>query len=442
MPGSNDFFRLFFRSLVIYHIIENSFISCVVQGLRFFAATENTLLAPKNGFTARSLDDGCIGSDLLYVNILQPVKRLGKHTSRRARQTVFNAVTTPQSELGYQSTPSASNTGSTKNERSKDDLSLEDASSNDFTSGVQNTTSFQRMPSLNTSSVSSRQKQRSQVAYQPKPLGKWEFNQGNYVLRPSAFNNDPTESQPKAVLHFLGGAMIGAGKCLELITDHSPLLPLAFFLTKKKYFFCCCCWLVTCFFNLPFVMLIFQILINAYIAPQIAYRYLLERLARENYLIVTTPFSLSFNHLQTCDDVIEKFERVAPTLAQQYGPIPVIGVGHSLGGLLQVLITSLFPDTPRAGNIIMSFNNKGVKESVPLFEELVTPLFVSLADENSGLAALFNALSRNTSKNDTDVTSSRTDIMGSKTDGSRKIGKSSVDGLNLILSLARTGMVN
>jgi hypothetical protein len=167
----------------------------------------------------------------------------------------------------------------------------------------------------------------------------------------------------------------------------------------------------------------------------------LERLAKENYLIVTTPFSLSFNHLQTCDDVIEKFERVAPTLAQQYGPIPVIGVGHSLGGLLQVLITSLFPDTPRAGNIIMSFNNKGVKESVPLFEELVTPLFVSLADENSGLAALFHALSRNTSKNDTEVTSSRSDILGSTTDGSRKIGKSSVDGLNLILSLARTGIV-
>lgn len=189
---------------------------------------------------------------------------------------------------------------------------------------------------------------------------------------------------------------------------------------------------------------------HTYEAPQIAYRYLLERLAKENYLIVTTPFSLSFNHLQTCDEVIEKFERVAPTLAQQYGPIPVIGVGHSLGGLLQVLITSLFPDTPRAGNIIMSFNNKGVKESVPLFDELVTPLFVSLADENSGLAALFNRVSWNSTKNGTDVPSteaaqsesSTVESKDQRTSVSKKTRKSSVDGLNLILSLARTGTIN
>ena len=121
---------------------------------------------------------------------------------------------------------------------------------------------------------------------QPTPLGKWEYIKGNFVLRPSAFNNDPTESQPKALLHFIGGALVGA-------------------------------------------------------APQITYRYLLERLAKENYLIVTTPYRLSFNHLQSCDEVIEKFERIAPSLAQQYGAIPVIGVGHSLGGVLQVLITSL-----------------------------------------------------------------------------------------------------
>jgi hypothetical protein len=174
-------------------------------------------------------------------------------------------------------------------------------------------------------------------------------------------------------------------------------------------------------------------------------------LAKENYLIVTTPFSLSFNHLQTCDEVIEKFERVAPTLAQQYGPIPVIGVGHSLGGLLQVLITSLFPDTPRAGNIIMSFNNKGVKESVPLFEELVTPIFVTLADdENSGLAALFNRVTWNSTKNSTDVSSTETAQVESSTaeskdqraSVSKQTRKSSVDGLNLILSLARTGTID
>ncbi len=40
-----------------------------------------------------------------------------------------------------------------------------------------------------------------------------------------------------------------------------------------------------------------------------------------------------------------------------------------------MLITSLFPDTPRAANALISYNNRGVGEAVPLFEELVVPLF-------------------------------------------------------------------
>lgn len=40
-----------------------------------------------------------------------------------------------------------------------------------------------------------------------------------------------------------------------------------------------------------------------------------------------------------------------------------------------MLITSLFPDTPRAANALISYNNRGVSEAVPLFEELIVPLF-------------------------------------------------------------------
>lgn len=58
-----------------------------------------------------------------------------------------------------------------------------------------------------------------------------------------------------------------------------------------------------------------------------------------------------------------------------------MGVGHSCGALLHMLITSLFPDTPRAANALISYNNKGVSEAVPLFDELVVPLF-SDADRN------------------------------------------------------------
>lgn len=148
-------------------------------------------------------------------------------------------------------------------------------------------------------------------------LGQWEEQNGNYILRP------PKAEQPRALIHFLGGALVGA-------------------------------------------------------APDVTYRYLLEKLSQNGYLIVATPYNLSFDYLKACDGILQKFETIAPSLARQYGPIPVIGVGHSCGALLQVIITCLFTDTPRAGNILMSYNNKEVKDAVPLFEEVVIPFFQSV----------------------------------------------------------------
>jgi len=153
-------------------------------------------------------------------------------------------------------------------------------------------------------------------------IGNWEEIQGNFILRPPV-----NDGQPRALLHFLGGALVGA-------------------------------------------------------APHISYRYMLEKLAERGYLIVATPYNLSFDHLESCDTVISSFERIAPMLARQYGAVPVVGVGHSCGALLQLLITSLFPDTPRAANALLSFNNKPVKEAVPFFDEVFTPLFTTLAAKN------------------------------------------------------------
>lgn len=53
----------------------------------------------------------------------------------------------------------------------------------------------------------------------------------------------------------------------------------------------------------------------------------------------------------------------------------MVGVGHSCGALLHMLITSLFPDTPRAANALISYNNPSVGDAVPFFEELIVPLF-------------------------------------------------------------------
>lgn len=153
-------------------------------------------------------------------------------------------------------------------------------------------------------------------------IGQWEEMHGNFLLRP-ALESGP----PRALVHFLGGAIVGA-------------------------------------------------------SPHLSYRYLLERLASEGYLIVATPYELSFDHLATCDQVIYRFERIAGQIARTYGALPVVGVGHSCGALLQVLITSLFPDTPRAANALLSFNNKPVSEAVPLFEEVFVPFFTYAAALN------------------------------------------------------------
>jgi hypothetical protein len=112
---------------------------------------------------------------------------------------------------------------------------------------------------------------------------------------------------------------------------------------------------------------------------------MLEKLAAKGYLIIATPYQLSFDHLETCDEVISKFELMAPTIARQYGALPVVGIGHSCGALLQLLITSLFPDTPRAANALLSYNNKPVTEAIPFFEELFAPLFTAIAAKNGTL---------------------------------------------------------
>ena len=91
----------------------------------------------------------------------------------------------------------------------------------------------------------------------PHTTGRWEELHGNYILRPPSNQ----QQQPRALIHFLGGALLGA-------------------------------------------------------APQLSYRYLLERLSSRGYLIVATPYQLSFDHLKTCDEIIDKFELVAPGLAK------------------------------------------------------------------------------------------------------------------------------
>ena len=100
------------------------------------------------------------------------------------------------------------------------------------------------------------------------------------------------------------------------------------------------------------------------VAPQLAYRQFLEALADRNILIIATPFSTHFDHLRSADETQFKFDAAytrLTTMDAKLMDVPIYGVGHSLGSLLMVLISSKFA-VKRTGNVLMSFNNKPAQE--------------------------------------------------------------------------------
>ena len=162
---------------------------------------------------------------------------------------------------------------------------------------------------------------------------------GNFVLRP------PGTARPRALVHFLGGAFVGA-------------------------------------------------------APHLTYATLLRTLAGAGYRVCATPYELRFDHLALCDDVAERAEPTLLRLQAEHSeaaaagapgpsaPLPIVGVGHSCGALLLLLTTAFFrgADTPLpyAANALISYNNKPASESIPLLRSVVTPLAAGLLALGTG----------------------------------------------------------
>ncbi|NJO72131.1 MAG: DUF1350 family protein [Oscillatoriales cyanobacterium RM1_1_9] len=135
----------------------------------------------------------------------------------------------------------------------------------------------------------------------------WQEVSGNWALIPS---------RPKGIIHFLGGAFVAG-------------------------------------------------------APQITYRWLLEQLAQQGYAVLATPFINTLDHAAIAKEVLWTFE---DGLEDLYAPLklrrglPIYGLGHSMGCKVHLLIGSLFA-VERAGNILVSFNNYAVRQSIPLMEQ-------------------------------------------------------------------------
>ena len=110
-------------------------------------------------------------------------------------------------------------------------------------------------------------------------------------------------------------------------------------------------------------------------APHLLYRKLLEELAAQGAIVVATPYSTSFDHLRTVDEIFFEYSRVLKELGKttpEYLRLPSYGVGHSLGSLLQVLMCSRYV-VAREGNCLMSFNNKPATDSIPLLSPMIAP---------------------------------------------------------------------
>ncbi|PSB56319.1 DUF1350 family protein [Chamaesiphon polymorphus] len=137
----------------------------------------------------------------------------------------------------------------------------------------------------------------------------WQEISGNWVYIPR---------QPRAVIHFLGGAFVAA-------------------------------------------------------APHLTYRLLLEDLAKQGYVIMATPFINTFDHRAIASEVYNRFEDTLELLQKRrYLPtdnLPIYGLGHSMGCKLHLLIGSMY-DVDRAGNILISFNNFSARDAVPLMGQM------------------------------------------------------------------------
>lgn len=109
--------------------------------------------------------------------------------------------------------------------------------------------------------------------------GRWKEAGPSYVLYP------PRGVKPKAAVHFLGGAFVGA-------------------------------------------------------APHLSYRYILEDIADSGYIIITTPYNLMFNYVDMCAEIVHDSR---DAIALVPADLPVIGVGHSCGALMHTLLDVLYP---------------------------------------------------------------------------------------------------
>jgi len=121
--------------------------------------------------------------------------------------------------------------------------------------------------------------------------------------------------QPRAVIHFLGGAFVGS-------------------------------------------------------APQFFYSRLLEELARMGMAVVATPYTTDIDHAQLAFKAAQSLHRSLQSKGLM--GLPLFGLGHSLGGKLQILSCLALPSlgSQRRGNIFLAYSNAGLERALSVLQAL------------------------------------------------------------------------
>eukprot|EP01026_Neomeris_dumetosa_P001442 TRINITY_DN10355_c0_g2_i7.p1 TRINITY_DN10355_c0_g2~~TRINITY_DN10355_c0_g2_i7.p1 ORF type:complete len:342 (-),score=26.54 TRINITY_DN10355_c0_g2_i7:177-1202(-) len=122
-------------------------------------------------------------------------------------------------------------------------------------------------------------------------------------------------------------------------------------------------------------------------APQLSYSLLIELLAQAGYSVITPPYALTFQHEKCAHLLHARFYEARQQIQRdrkfEYyvrDELPVLGVGHSNGALMHLLMGSYFPQHTMA-NVIISFNNKSVEGAIPVDLDGLNSVFGSSSIE-------------------------------------------------------------
>lgn len=114
-------------------------------------------------------------------------------------------------------------------------------------------------------------------------------------------------------------------------------------------------------------------------APDVIYNVMIDLLSKEGFVIVATPYRLSFDHTVSAQGIHARVNSCLDYLsaygfgdfsAEEISSLPLYSVGHSLGALMQVLIGSTCSGRLPQANALVSFNNKPASDAVPFFEQM------------------------------------------------------------------------